>query len=73
MQQRLWIEFFIILKIILLSPLAGWIFTICLFEIMQKVFSYQFPKGSMKRRKTQYWIYLSLCVFGFVILLKSFS
>lgn len=72
MQQILRIEFFNVLKIILLSPLAGWIFTICLFEIMQKVFSYQFPKGSMKRRKIQCWIYLSLCVFGFVILIKIF-
>lgn len=73
MQEQLWIEFINLLKIILLSPIAGWMLTICLFEIMQKVFSYQFPKGTLKKRKKQCWIYLSFVVVVIALLLKAFA
>ncbi len=51
MQQRLWAEFFILLKIVLMSPIAGGMLTICLFEIAEKVFSHEFPKTTYKKRK----------------------
>lgn len=73
MQERITLEFFNLLKVIFISPMAGWIFTICLFEIMQKSFSYQFPKESLKRKKKQCWIYLSMAVFCLGLIIKTFT
>lgn len=73
MEQRLSIEFFDLLKIALISPMAGWMFTICLFEIMQKVFSYEFPKTTYKKRKRTCWLYLSIAVVAMALLIKAFT
>lgn len=73
MQQQLWIEFINLLKIVLMSPIAGGMLTICLFEIAEKVFSYEFPKTTYKKRKRICWMYLTVIVVIVALLLKAFA
>lgn len=73
MQERLWVEFFSLLKIGLMSPIAGGMLTICLFEIAEKVFSHEFPKTTYKKRRRICWLYLTITVVIIALLLKAFA
>lgn len=73
MQQRLWTELFILLKIVLMSPIAGAMLTICVFEIAEKVFSHEFPKTTYKKRRMICWLYLTMIVIIIALLIKAFA
>ena len=59
---------FSLLRYLLISPIAGWMLTICLFEILKHL-GVKYKKGS----KVRCWVYLSLFAATLALLVSSFS